>query len=231
MSTRPSTRTLVLRSLAALTALALATGCSTPMASPGAGGAEPSPLASPSAAPLEPSSPEPPSPSLPEVPIRRSSLADGAEEDRGPRPVAVGIAQLGAAVDVEPVGVAEDGQMEIPAFAETAGWYRFGARPGDERGTAVIAAHVDSIASGGIGPFAALAEAREGDEIEVLLEDGSTVVYVVDGVERLAKKGIDWEEVFVRDGPPRLVLVTCGGRFLRELGHYEDNVLVSAAPR
>ncbi|MDQ2624550.1 MAG: class F sortase, partial [Actinomycetota bacterium] len=82
-----------------------------------------------------------------------------------------------------------------------------------------------------LGPFAALAEAREGDEIEVRLEDGSTVTYVVETVDRQTKTGIDWDEVFVRDGPARLVLITCGGRFVRDLGHYEDNVLVTAARR
>src|SRR5690606_16484 len=187
MSSTPSPRFAALRVLTAVAAVAVLVGCTTTATSP----AVPAPSPSPSSAPLETASPEPASsPTLPQVPVRQTSLAGATGEPRPPQPVAVGIAQLGAAVDVEPVGVADDGQMEIPAYAETAGWYRFGASPGEPEGTAVIAAHVDSIASGGIGPFAALSEAREGDEVEVLLEDGSTVVYVVDGVERLAKKGI-----------------------------------------
>src|SRR5690606_40553215 len=159
------------------------------------------------------------------------SLADSSSSATGLRPVAVEVPRLGARVDVEPVGVADDGQMEIPAFAETAGWYRFGASPADTEGTVVIAAHVDSIASEGLGPFAALRDADPGDEIEVRLEDGSTAVYIVDEVDRRTKEGIDWEEVFVRDGDPRLVLITCGGWFLRDVGHYEDNLLVWAVPR
>jgi hypothetical protein len=32
------------------------------------------------------------------------------------------------------------------------------------------------------------------------------------------------------DGPPQLVLVTCGGEFDRRTGNYADNVIVTAAP-
>jgi hypothetical protein len=37
--------------------------------------------------------------------------------------------------------------------------------------------------------------------------------------------------VFRRTGPPRLVLVTCGGPFDAATGHYPDDVVVTAAPR
>ena len=190
----------------------------------------PVPAASPSAqAPTAAPSSTLPRPAR-DVPVASSSLRDRSPSAASPRPVAVEVTRLGARVDVEPVGVADDGQMEIPAEVETAGWYRFGARPGDAAGTVVIAAHVDSIASAGLGPFAALLDATPGDEVEVQLEDGSTVTYAVEGVERRTKEGIDWEEVFVREGPARLVLITCGGRFLRDVGQYEDNIIVSAVP-
>ena len=35
---------------------------------------------------------------------------------------------------------------------------------------------------------------------------------------------------FDRTGAPRLVLVTCGGAFRRDIGHYTDNVVVTAEP-
>ena len=35
-------------------------------------------------------------------------------------------------------------------------------------------------------------------------------------------------DLFATDGPPRLVLVTCGGRFDRTTRHYTDNVIVYA---
>ena len=38
------------------------------------------------------------------------------------------------------------------------------------------------------------------------------------------------EDFFARDGTPRLVLITCGGRFNRSLNSYDDNVVVISVP-
>ncbi len=38
------------------------------------------------------------------------------------------------------------------------------------------------------------------------------------------------DELFRRDGAPRLTLITCGGPFLPESGSYRDNVVVVAEP-
>jgi hypothetical protein len=145
-------------------------------------------------------------------------------------PVRVAIPGRDVDVPVDPVGVAADGQMEIPPLAERGGWYRFGADPGDPAGTTVVAAHVDSVASGGTGPFVHLVDVRPGDAVEVTLADGSARTYVVDAVTRFAKDEARWPDVFTRDGPPRLALVTCGGAFDRDTRHYVDNVLVTATP-
>jgi hypothetical protein len=133
-------------------------------------------------------------------------------------------------VPVDPVGVQPDGQMEIPPLAERAGWYRYGSTPRDASGTTLVAAHVDSVASAGLGPFARLTDVAAGDPVDVTLADGSTVRYVVTAVERIDKAQVPWPDVFARDGPPRLVLVTCGGQFLRDRASYSDNVLVTAEP-
>jgi hypothetical protein len=145
-------------------------------------------------------------------------------------PVRVVVAAHGIDVPVDPVGVAADGQMEIPPLAERGGWYRFGADPGDASGTTVVAAHVDSVASGGTGPFVRLGDVAAGDAVEVGLADGSTRAYVVESVTRFPKSQARWPDVFTRDGPPRLALVTCGGAFDSASRHYTDNVLVIATP-
>lgn len=164
-----------------------------------------------------------------DVPVRSADLAALRTVEPVP-PVGLALPALGVTVPVDPVGVRDDGQMQVPPRAERAGWYRFGASPADPGGTAVIAAHVDSVASAGLGPFARLRDARVGDPVEVTLADGSVRRYAVTGVERRPKPDIAWPDVFVRGGGARLVLVTCGGRFQREAGQYSDNVLVTAAP-
>jgi hypothetical protein len=180
------------------------------------------PTAVPSTAPAVPDAgPDVPvAPATPPAPAAASPTA----------PVRVVVAAQGIDVPVDPVGVAADGQMEIPPLAERGGWYRFGADPGDPGGTTVVAAHVDSVASGGTGPFVRLAEVRPGDAVDVVLADGSTRAYAVERVEQLPKTAARWPDVFTRDGPPRLALVTCGGTFDAGTRHYRDNVLVIAAP-
>jgi sortase (surface protein transpeptidase) len=120
--------------------------------------------------------------------------------------------------------------MEVPPLAERGGWYRFGADPGDAAGTTVVAAHVDSVASGGAGPFARLVEVRAGDRVDVTLADGTVRGYTVQEVTRFPKSEARWPDVFTRDGLARLALVTCGGSFDRDARSYSDNVLVLATP-
>lgn len=184
--------------------------------------------APPTPAPTAPATPAPAS-AIPDIPVRSASLADLATETVV-APVSLSMPRLGIEVPIDPVGVAPDGQMEIPPLAERAGWYRFGATAGQATGTAVIAAHVDSIASAGVGPFAQLQDTAAGDAVDVVLQDGSTVRYVVTTIERTAKPAVSWPEIFRKDGDARLILITCGGTFERAARSYSDNVIVTAVP-
>ena len=44
------------------------------------------------------------------------------------------------------------------------------------------------------------------------------------------KADLPLDEVFQRSGPPRLVLITCGGPFDRTTGSYQENIVVTAVP-
>ena len=169
---------------------------------------------------------QPPAADLPEVPVRSADLGQVVHP---PAPVSVTIAALAVDVPVDPVGVQADGQMEIPPLAERAGWYRFGAAP-DQPGTAVIAAHVDSVASAGLGPFAKLRDLTAGDVVDVALEDGTVRQYAVTSVTTVPKSAVTWPDVFTRDGAHRLALITCGGAFDGTARRYADNVIVMADP-
>jgi len=195
-------------------------------ARPGAAGpaevtATSTPTRSPSPSPAPTS--EPP---VPDVPVQDASLAPVTA---APEPAHLTLPTLGVDLPVDPVGVADDGQMEIPPHAERAGWYRYGPVPGDAAGTAVIAAHVDSIASAGLGPFARLKDLAVGDPVDVALADGGVVHFTVADVAQVPKTDVTWPDVFDRDGAPRTVLVTCGGKWQPKVRHYADNVIVSLA--
>ena len=143
-------------------------------------------------------------------------------------PVRLMVPAVGLEVALESVGVTADGQMEIPDDADRAGWYRHGPAPGDAKGSVVMAAHVDSKA--GPGAFLALTEVAEGDEVVVVLADGTRAAYRIVGGEQVAKTDLAVDELFSRDGDPVLRLVTCTGEWSPRMGQYTDNLVISAVP-
>jgi LPXTG-site transpeptidase (sortase) family protein len=158
--------------------------------------------------------PLPPAPATPDAPIS------------GPEPTGLAIESLDV-VDalVRPVGVKDNGEMEIPP-ADEVGWYRFGARPGAP-GSTVLAAH---IAYDGVdGVFRNLDEVTPGDAVSVAVSDGTNQEYVVTEVGQYPKSSLP-ASVWARHGDPQLVLITCGGEFDAQAGSYEDNVVAFARP-
>lgn len=151
----------------------------------------------------------------------------------GPRrpvpPVRVEVAGADIAVDVQPVGIESDGSFQVPENVAIAGWYQYGSDPDSPRGTTVIAAHVDSNAYG-LGPFARLKTLSVGQQIVVTSSNGSIHNYRVQSVDKVLKSDLPLDSVFDREGAPRLVLITCGGQFNYDTGHYNDNVVVTALP-
>jgi Sortase domain len=162
----------------------------------------------------------------------------GAVATRPAAPTAVGTApppvrlQLpGSDVDapLDPVGVEPDGAMTLPADVDRVGWYRFGPAPGAAEGTAVLAGHVDDREQG-LGVLAPLRDVEPGAEVRVTDAAGAATRWRVVSRELIDKQVLPLTALFARTGPPRLVLLTCGGPFLPELGSYRDNVVVVAEP-
>lgn len=121
-----------------------------------------------------------------------------------------------------------EGALVLPEPPSTVGWWSPSALAGGAGGTTVLAGHVDSLA-GGLGALAVLRHVAEGEEIVLLGADGRSVGYRVTARRQYAKAELP-PEVFAVGGPPRLVLITCGGAFDRRTRHYSDNVVVFANP-
>ncbi|WP_307859647.1 class F sortase [Cellulomonas sp. zg-ZUI22] len=207
---------------AALAVVALVGACGTSEGNasaptPTAGAPAATPTAGPPAA----------GPAVPDVPVQDAGLA--SLPVAAPAPVRLVVPDLGLDMPIDAVGVAQDGTMEIPQDADRAGWYRFGPSPADPAGATVVAAHVDSWTTG-IGPFSELRTVTPGARVEVTTADGAVHAYTVREVTQVPKQDAPVEQWFDREGSPRLVLVTCGGAFDREVGHYADNVAVTADP-
>jgi hypothetical protein len=179
--------------------------------------------------------PEQPTPSL--APTPKPETATGPTIEAGSAalepvrqpvpPVRVQVADGVVDVEVVPVGVLADGQMELPEDPAVAGWYRFGPDPAGVAGTTVIAAHVDSYRYG-LGPFAQLRDLPPGTAVTIVTADGTAHHYAIDSVQRVPRSQLPLDQVFDRTGSPRVVLITCGGAF--DGREYADNVVVVAVP-
>jgi hypothetical protein len=166
-------------------------------------------------------------PQFADIPVVDATRIEVPDEVQPPRRIS--IASVDISMPVGATGVARDGQMELPDDPRRIGWYRFGALPGDDRGSAVLGGHVDSTRYG-TGPLARLASVRDGAGVTVTAADGTRIRYEVTSVERIQKAALPVDRLFDPDVAHRLVIVTCGGRFLPDAGGYEDNIVVIATP-
>ncbi|MDO5663338.1 MAG: class F sortase [Brachybacterium sp.] len=159
------------------------------------------------------------------VPDGRSSAQLEAVTGRA-MPVAVSFSALDREAPVVPVGVDENGQMEIPDARDHVGWFRHGPSPEDGEGSVVLASHIDTRE--GAGVFTALADAKAGDAVVVDLSDGTEATYVLTGATQVPKSELPAGDVFRRDGDPELQLITCAGRWDPVAGAYTDNLIFTA---
>ncbi len=60
--------------------------------------------------------------------------------------------------------------------------------------------------------------------------DGRAEDYVVSALQVVAKRDGIPASALAQDGPPRLMLITCGGPFDEATLSYRDNIVVTAMP-
>jgi hypothetical protein len=142
-------------------------------------------------------------------------------------PVRLRIPALHVDSAVQRLGLQPDGTIAVPKRTDVAGWYEGGPRPG-QPGPAVILGHVDSHIGPGI--FINLSTVRIGTLVRVDRSDGSTALFRVTKVSRVAKTSFPTDLVYAPSLDPTLRLVTCGGSFDHSRGSYRDNVIAFADP-
>ena len=143
---------------------------------------------------------------------------------QAPNPAVIRIPRLDVEARIIPLGLQDDGSIEVPEDPDQAGWWLGGPEPG-ELGPAVILGHVDSQEEGP-AVFFYLRYMEAGDEIHIDRVDGSTITYVVESTERHDKDEFPTDAVYGPTEQPTLRLVTCGGDFDFGVRTYEDNVIV-----
>jgi hypothetical protein len=145
-------------------------------------------------------------------------------------PVSITIPAIGVKSQLLQLGRTSTGALAVPPPGPTynqAGWYRYSPTPGS-LGPAVIAGHVDSAADGP-SVFYRLGGLKAKDTIFVLRADGSMAIFVVNEVRRYHKTAFPTALVYGNTNRAALRLITCGGPFDSNTGHYLDNIVILAS--
>ena len=137
-------------------------------------------------------------------------------------PKSISIPAAGVRAPVEAVALRR-GALRVPAIGH-AGWYDGGPRPGED-GRAVIIGHLDTHR--GPGLFARVPGLPPGTAVSVTDRRGKIHRYNVVGGAQVRKDRFPTEYVYGAADSPVLVLITCGGPFVKGRG-YRDNLLLYA---
>ncbi|MFI7387736.1 class F sortase [Streptomyces sp. NPDC049813] len=160
--------------------------------------------------------------------VPRAAASSGAPaSDRAVAdPERVTIASIGVDSALLPLGLNEDGTVEVPPADKgmTAGWYTGNPAPG-ERGAAVIIGHNDTRY--GRAVFHDLRTLRTGADIAVRDTAGATTHFTVTATETVAKKAFPTRKVYGATTTRALRLITCDGTYDAQ-GHPVDNLIVYA---
>jgi hypothetical protein len=148
----------------------------------------------------------------------------------GPIPRHLALPSLQVNAPIVPVGLQPGGDLTVPDDPHVLGWWQGGARPGSRQGSVVIDGHVDTAAHGP-GALFSLRQLRPGDPVVLSTTHGSShyLHYLIVAVRSYPKATLP-AEVFTSTGPPRVVIITCGGAFDPTTRQYADNIIAYALP-
>ncbi len=124
---------------------------------------------------------------------------------------------------IEYVGVTSQGAMNVPADATKAGWYKYGAHPGDI-GSAVVAGHLNG-AHGKPGVFKDLGKLRVGDTFSILNDAGGKTTFLVKKI-KLYNLDEQPDEVFHSTAGVHVNLITRTGAWNRDEKQYSKRIVV-----
>ncbi|WP_213504660.1 class F sortase [Paenibacillus faecis] len=127
---------------------------------------------------------------------------------------------------VIPVGVLDNGQMDVPKDTESVGILYPGVVAG-ERGNMVMDGHVDSYT--GPAVFFNLKKLSPGDAIIVRNQHSDqSMTYRVESVEAFKTSEAPIERVFGPSSGYKLNLITCTGRYSRKKKEHEERLVIFA---
>ena len=143
--------------------------------------------------------------------------------------MSLGINEDFAAVD--PIQVTDTGMLIPPRDVSRLGWYSASAVPGEAGpvGSSVITGHINYQGQG-TGFAEKFTTLEQGQEFAVYIDGEERKFRVTEAPYRLPKGSGFPDVINDTDGENRLVLITCGGKFVGGQLGYEDNIITVAEP-
>lgn len=143
--------------------------------------------------------------------------------------MSLGINEEFAAVD--PIQVTENGMLIPPRDVSRLGWYSASAVPGEAGpvGSSVITGHINYQGQG-TGFAEKFTTLEQGQEFAVFIDGEERRFRVTEAPYRLPKGAGFPDVINDTEGENRLVLITCGGKFVGGQLGYEDNIITVAEP-
>lgn len=138
-------------------------------------------------------------------------------------PNQVWVPSVGIKAKVQPVGLLENGQMDVPKSSDVAGIFVKGVLPG-EKGNALMAGHLDNYTGPAI--FHPLKRVKPGDPIVISNEEGKYLVFSVIAVESYLTAEAPLEKIFGDTDLEQLNLITCAGKYDRKKREHNKRLVV-----
>lgn len=129
-------------------------------------------------------------------------------------------------ITVEEIGLATDGQLQVPSAWELAGWYKNSAKAG-EKGNVIIDGHYDTDQSTPAA-FWGLKNINVNDTVTLQDELRRDFSYKVVDSFYVDISDPQRTKVFEETGDHELTLVTCGGVWDPSVGTYNKRLVIKA---
>jgi hypothetical protein len=144
----------------------------------------------------------------------------------GFRPVSMTVESAGIAAPVEQLEIV-DGIMQDPTGPWVVSWYKETGRLGVPDANICVAGHVDYW---NVGPavFYNVRNLVEGDAVDMAGEDGKVYRYEVQWVELYDAENAPIQDIVGSTGEQSLTMITCGGEFNYQTGHYVSRTVARA---